>query len=43
VAVDAVEGFLPLTSAWFVGDAVAARRRYLTGLAEHAERERAQR
>jgi signal transduction histidine kinase len=41
VAVEAVEGFLPLAAAWFVGDAVAARRRYLAGLAEHAERERA--
>jgi signal transduction histidine kinase len=39
-AVDAVEGFLPLTAAWFVGDSVAARRRYLAGLAEQAERER---
>ena len=41
VAVEAVEGFLPLAAAWFVGDAVAARRRYLAGLAEQAERERA--
>ena len=28
-------------AAWFVGDSVAARRRYLAGLAEQAERERA--
>jgi signal transduction histidine kinase len=41
VTVEAVEGFLPLLAAWFVGDAVAARRRYLAGLAEQAERERA--
>ena len=41
VAVEAVEGFLPLVAAWFVGDSVAARRRYLAGLAEQAERERA--
>ncbi len=37
----AVVGFLPLMAAWFVGDSVAARRRYLAGLAEQAERERA--
>jgi signal transduction histidine kinase len=41
LAVEAVEGFLPLAAAWFVGDAVAVRRRYLAGLAEQAERERA--
>jgi signal transduction histidine kinase len=41
VAVKAVEGFLPLAAAWFAGDATAARRRYLAGLAEQAERERA--
>ena len=40
-AAEAVESFLPLAAAWFVGDAVAARRRYLAGLAEQAERERA--
>jgi signal transduction histidine kinase len=40
LAVEAVEGFLPLAAAWFVGDSVAARRRYLAGLAEQAERER---
>ncbi|MHB1583855.1 MAG: sensor histidine kinase [Acidimicrobiales bacterium] len=39
VAVDAVEGFVPLLAGWFVGDSVAARRRYLAGLAEQAARE----
>lgn len=37
----AVEGFLPLAAAWFVGDAVAARRQYQSGLAEQAAREQA--
>ncbi len=37
---DAVESFLPLVAAWFIGDSVAARRRYLAGLAAQAERER---
>lgn len=37
----AVWGFLPLGAAWFVGDSVAARRRYLAGLADQEERERA--
>lgn len=41
LAVEAVEGFLPLVAAWFVGDSAAARRRYVTGLEEQAERERA--
>ena len=41
VAQEAVEGFLPLVAGWFTGDSVAARRRYLAGLAEQAERERA--
>jgi signal transduction histidine kinase len=41
VAVEGVEGFLPLAAAWFIGDSVAARRRYMAGLAEQAERERA--
>jgi signal transduction histidine kinase len=41
VAGEAVEGFLPLAAGWFIGDSVAARRRYLAGLAEQAERERA--
>jgi signal transduction histidine kinase len=36
----AVETFLPLAAAWFVGDAVAARRRYFAGLAEQTQRER---
>ncbi len=36
-----MEGFLPLVAGWFIGDSVAARRRYLAGLAEQAERERA--
>jgi signal transduction histidine kinase len=39
--VEAVEGFLPLVAGWFTGDSVAARRRYLAGLAEQVERERA--
>ena len=38
---DAVVGFSPLAAGWFVGDSVAARRRYLAGLAEQRERERA--
>jgi signal transduction histidine kinase len=37
----ALAGFLPLATAWFIGDSVAARRRYLAGLAEQAERKRA--
>ncbi len=41
LAVQAVEGLVPLTAAWFIGDSVAARRRYQAGLAEQAERERA--
>ncbi len=40
-ATETMEAFLPLAAAWFVGDAVAARRRYLAGLAQQAERERA--
>jgi signal transduction histidine kinase len=40
-AAEAVESVLPSAAAWFVGDSVAARRRYLAGLAEQAERERA--
>ena len=40
-AAEAVEGFLPPEAAWFVGDSVAARRRYQAGLTEQAERERA--
>jgi signal transduction histidine kinase len=38
---DSVLGFAPLAAGWFVGDAAAMRRRYLAGLAEQAERERA--
>jgi signal transduction histidine kinase len=41
VAIEAVTGFAPLLAGWFVGDSVAARRHYLAGLAEQAERERA--
>ncbi len=41
VAAAAVEAFVPLTAAWFIGDSVAARRRYVAGLAEQAEREQA--
>ncbi|MGH3225893.1 MAG: sensor histidine kinase, partial [Streptosporangiaceae bacterium] len=40
-AAEAVESFPPLAAAWFIGDSVAARRRYMAGLAEQAERERA--
>jgi signal transduction histidine kinase len=36
-----VEIYLPLAAAWLIGDAVAARQRYLAGLAAQAERERA--
>ena len=38
---EAAEGLVPVVAAWFIGDSVAARRRYLAGLAEQAERERA--
>jgi len=41
LAADAVAGFSPLVAGWFVGDSMAARRRYLAGLAEQAERKRA--
>ena len=41
LAADAVLGFAPLVAGWFVGDAVATRRRYQAGLAEQAGRERA--
>jgi signal transduction histidine kinase len=37
----AVLGLAAPVAGWFVGDAVATRRRYLAGLAEQAERERA--
>jgi signal transduction histidine kinase len=39
-AAAAVQGFAPLAAGWFVGDSVKARRRYLAGLADQAERER---
>jgi signal transduction histidine kinase len=38
---EAVQDFVPLAGAWFIADAVAARRRYQAGLAMQAERERA--
>jgi signal transduction histidine kinase len=41
IALGALQGFLPLMAGWFIGDSVAARRRYLAGLALQAERERA--
>jgi signal transduction histidine kinase len=41
IPAEAVDGFLPLVAGWFTGDSVAARRRYLAGLAAQAERERA--
>jgi signal transduction histidine kinase len=41
LALEGVVDFLPLAAAWFIGDSVAARRRYVAGLAEQAERERA--
>ena len=39
VAAAAVVGFLPLVAGWFTGDSIAARRRYLAGLAEQARKE----
>jgi signal transduction histidine kinase len=41
VDVEAVEAYLPLIAGWFTGDSVAARRRYLAGLAEQARNEQA--
>jgi len=41
LAVLAIEGLVPLGAAWFVGDAVATRRRYQAGLLEQAAREQA--
>jgi signal transduction histidine kinase len=41
VGAEVVEFFVPLAGAWFIADSVAARRRYLAGLVEQAERERA--
>jgi len=40
VATPAIETFLPLVAAWFVGDSVAARQTYLAGLVEQAEQRR---
>jgi signal transduction histidine kinase len=40
-AAEAIQALLPLAAAWFIGDSIAARRRYQAGLAEQAERERA--
>jgi signal transduction histidine kinase len=37
----AAESLLPLAAAWFIGDSVTARRRYLAGLAWQAEQQRA--
>jgi signal transduction histidine kinase len=36
----AVESFLPIVAAWFVGDSVTARRAYVAGLVEQAEQQR---
>jgi signal transduction histidine kinase len=41
IGTEPVDGLAPLLAGWFVGDSVAARRRYMAGLAEQAERERA--
>jgi signal transduction histidine kinase len=41
LVLEAVAGYAPLVAGWFVGDSVAARRRYVAGLAEQAEREHA--
>jgi len=38
LTVEMAVGFVPLVAAWFVGDSVATRRRYLAGLAEQARR-----
>lgn len=40
VAAEAIQSFLPLVAAWFVGDSVAARRTYIGGVAEQAEQAR---
>jgi signal transduction histidine kinase len=37
----AAESLLPLAAAWFIGDSVTARRKYLAGLAWQAEQQRA--
>ncbi|HEY3866831.1 MAG TPA: sensor histidine kinase [Actinocrinis sp.] len=36
----AIENLVPLAAAWFIGDSVATRRRYVAGLAAQAEQER---
>jgi signal transduction histidine kinase len=36
LAQETVVGYLPLVAGWFIGDSVAARTRYLAGLAEQA-------
>jgi signal transduction histidine kinase len=41
LSVVAVEGIVPVVAAWFIGDSVAARMRYVAGLVEQAKRERA--
>jgi signal transduction histidine kinase len=41
VPAELAEAFMPLAAAWFIADAVAARRRYQAGLAWQIERERA--
>jgi signal transduction histidine kinase len=41
VAAEATENFVPLAGAWFIAGSVAARRRYLAGLAAQTERKRA--
>jgi len=41
LAAESVEAFVPLVAGWFVGDAATARRRYLAGLAEQEQRDRA--
>lgn len=41
LALLAIEGLVPLGAAWFVGDAVAARRRYQAGILDQRAREQA--
>jgi signal transduction histidine kinase len=41
LAAEVTLDFVPLAGAWFIADSVKARRRYQTGLAVQAERERA--
>jgi signal transduction histidine kinase len=35
-----VQGLLPIAAAWFLGDSIATRRRYVAGLVEQAEQRR---